>query len=181
MYDPRVSCYSTTAFMTQNKIRNSLHHQSCYSNEGLTTRGNSPANSRQASPRLSDASRVVVLMHVKSQQTSPSIGYMPSLRKNRQSRKEYCYCRKSNRIPAVKRTHTSPNLYSSLDMNPKHLPNLCVTDNPTWSTEMISECSNNCVPTQKRSSQQNIIRQCTSLVHSFSIQTINTEDAETFV
>ena len=124
--------------MTQNKIQNSLHHHSCYSNDGLSTRGNSPANSRQTSPRLSDASRVEVSTHVKRQQTSPSFGYMPSLRKTRQSRKGYCYCPKSNQIPAVKRTHTSPNLHSSLDMNPKNLPNLCVTDNPTWSTEIIS-------------------------------------------
>ena len=77
IYDHRVSCYSATAFMTQNKIRNSLHHHSCYSNDGLSTRGNSPASSRPTSPRLSDASRVVVSTHVKRQQTSPSIGYMP--------------------------------------------------------------------------------------------------------
>ena len=161
--------------MTQNKIQNSLHHNSCYSNYGLSTRGNSPANSRQTSPRLSDASRMVVSMHVKSQQTSPSIGYMPSLRKNRQSRKGYCYCRKINQIPAVKRTHTLPNLYSSLDIGPKNLPNLCVTDNPTWSMEMISECSNTCVPEHKKSFRKNIIKQGKSLVHSLSIQTITSK------
>jgi hypothetical protein len=167
--------------MTKNKVQNSLQHNSCYSNDGLSTRGNPPANSRHTSPRLSDASRVVVLTDVKSQQTSPSIGYMPEIRKNRPSRKGYCYCQKSNQIPVVKRTHTSPNLYSSFEMDPTNLPNLCVADNPTWSMDMISEFSNKCVPKQRRSFRQNIIRQGKSMVHSFSIQTITTKDDETLV
>ena len=156
--------------MTQNKIRNSLHHRSYYSNDRMSTRGISPANSVRTSPRLSDASKVLVIMHVRSQQTSPSISYMPSLRNKRLSRKG-CLCQNRNKIPGVKITHTSPNINSFLDVDSSNLPNLCVTDNPMWRSEMISECSKMCVPKQKRSPMN----------QSFSIHTITSKDAETVV
>ena len=152
--------------------------------------GNSPAQSRQTSPRLSNASNGEVITNVKSQQTTPSISRQSMLTRKR-SRLGSCYV---HGIPAVKRTHSSPNLYSFLNSDAEvtsymresdHYAsvqaNMCVTNNPMWSTEIISECSHKCVSMLDRSSRLKIMKTGNSMIQSFSIQTITSSNAETFV
>ena len=119
------------------------------------------------SPRLSDVSKLVIKTKVKSQQTSPSIGY------------HQCFFKTKDQMPEVKRTHTSPNLYEliNIEMESK----VSMTENPMWSSEIIPHCPNKCLHRQTRACRLQHIKNGRSVITSFSVQTITSVNAETFL
>ena len=135
-----------------------------FSDTGVSNVSDSKAYSRRPSSGQSDYSRVMVDTNVKSQQTSPIIIHQHN-----------------NFGRRISSSQTSPNLYNLLHAEMEDPSNMYLTDNPMWSTGITSLCSQLCLQRQTRSWRLQNIKEGKSLINSFSIQTITSVNAETFL
>ena len=198
LYDTRLSHNETTAFITPVKLKSQNSIQSkYYYTTGMTNTGSSPARSRMTSPTLRFPSQGEILTQVKSQQTSPSLNHRFTPRTVRDTRLESCRCKRRKHGPRMKRTHSTPNLYSwinktaedscmsEIDLSTPQQANQGVTNamnvNQKLKTIVMSDCRDKCSSKLDRSTRIKNIKQGNKMFQSFSIQTITSSEAETFV